>query len=42
MVAIVGWDVADRLFGAIEPVDKELTINGVKTPKLGIGGGVPK
>ena len=40
-VAILGWDVADQLFGQIHPIDKTITISGVHfrvagvAPKLG-------
>jgi putative ABC transport system permease protein len=36
MVAMVGWDVADRLFGMIDPIDKMLTVQGVHFRVVGV------
>jgi putative ABC transport system permease protein len=35
-VAIIGWDVADRLFGDANPLDKEVRIAGVKFRVVGV------
>jgi putative ABC transport system permease protein len=35
-VAIIGWGVADRLFGALDPLDKTLTIGGVHFRVVGV------
>ncbi|HXH24800.1 MAG TPA: ABC transporter permease [Vicinamibacterales bacterium] len=35
-VAIVGWEVADRLFGDANPLDKEIRIAGVKFRVVGV------
>src|SRR5262249_30718469 len=40
-VAVIGWDVADQLFGELEPLEKTILIDGVQfrvvgvAPKLG-------
>lgn len=35
-VAILGWDAADRLFGALDPLDKDITLAGVRFRVVGI------
>jgi putative ABC transport system permease protein len=35
-VTIIGWDVADKLFGPVDPIDKILTIRGVHFRFVGI------
>src|SRR5688500_17222423 len=35
-VAIVGWDVADRLFGDVNPLDKEIRIAGIQFRIVGV------
>jgi putative ABC transport system permease protein len=35
-VAIIGWGVADRLFGVIDPIGKTLTVAGVHVTILGV------
>jgi putative ABC transport system permease protein len=35
-VAVIGFDTADRLFGAIEPLDKMITVQGVHVRVIGI------
>jgi putative ABC transport system permease protein len=35
-VAIIGWDVADRLFGGTNPVDKVLRIAGIQFRVVGV------
>jgi putative ABC transport system permease protein len=35
-VAVVGWDVADELFGQVNPIDKVITINGVQFRIAGV------
>jgi putative ABC transport system permease protein len=35
-VAIVGWDVADRLFGDANPLDKEIRIAGIQFRIVGV------
>jgi putative ABC transport system permease protein len=36
MVVMVGWDVADRLFGMIDPIDKMMTVQGVHFRVVGV------
>ena len=36
LVALIGWGVADRLFGAAEPLEKEIRIAGVPFTVVGI------
>ena len=35
-VALLGWQVADRLFGAAEPIDKQVRIGGVNFRVVGV------
>jgi putative ABC transport system permease protein len=35
-VAIVGWDVADRLFGDVNPLDKQIRIAGIQFRIVGV------
>jgi putative ABC transport system permease protein len=35
-VTVIGWDVADKLFGAIDPIDKILSMNGVHYRVVGV------
>ncbi len=35
-VVLVGWEVADRLFGTIDPLEKELQIEGVRFRIVGV------
>jgi putative ABC transport system permease protein len=35
-VAIIGWDVADRLFGDVNPLDKEIRIAGSRFRVVGV------
>jgi putative ABC transport system permease protein len=35
-VVLLGWDVADRLFKEVDPVDKELTIGGIHFRVVGV------
>ena len=37
LVALIGWDVADRVFGTLDPVDKILTVGGVHFRVVGVG-----
>jgi putative ABC transport system permease protein len=35
-VVLVGWDVADRLFGSIDPLEKEIQIEGIHFRIVGV------
>jgi putative ABC transport system permease protein len=35
-VTVIGWDTADRLFGQIDPLDKQITLAGVHFRVVGI------
>jgi putative ABC transport system permease protein len=35
-VAIVGWDIADRLFGETNPLDKQIRISGIQFRIVGV------
>jgi putative ABC transport system permease protein len=35
-VAIIGWDVADRLFGDVNPLDKQIRIAGIQFRVVGV------
>jgi putative ABC transport system permease protein len=35
-VALIGWDVADRLFGEVDPLDKEIRIAGIQFRVVGV------
>lgn len=35
-IAILGWDAADRLFGALDPIDKEITLAGIRFRVAGV------
>ncbi len=35
-VTIIGWDIADKLFGPVDPIDKTLSIRGVHFRVVGI------
>src|SRR6185503_18075698 len=36
LVAVLGWGTADRLFGTLEPVDKLITLGGVRFRVVGV------
>ena len=35
-VTVLGWDVADKLFGPVDPIDKTISLNGIHYRVLGI------
>ena len=35
-VVLLGWEVADRLFGTVEPIEKEIQIEGVRFRIVGV------
>ncbi len=35
-VTVIGWDVADKLFGGLDPVDKVLSLEGVRFTVAGV------
>ena len=35
-VAVIGWEIADRLFGAVDPLDKTIQIEGVHFRIVGV------
>jgi putative ABC transport system permease protein len=36
LVAVIGWDTADRLFGVLDPVDKVMTVGGIHVRVVGV------
>jgi len=37
LVTLIGWGIADRLFGAADPIDKQIRIAGVPFTIVGVG-----
>jgi putative ABC transport system permease protein len=35
-IAVIGWDVKDELFGALDPVGREFTLNGIAFRVVGV------
>jgi putative ABC transport system permease protein len=35
-VTVLGWDAADRLFGALDPIDKDISLAGVRYRVVGV------
>jgi putative ABC transport system permease protein len=35
-VVVVGWDIADRLFGQVDPLDKKITVAGIPVRIVGV------
>ena len=35
-VVVVGWEIADRLFGSVDPLEKELQVEGIHFRVIGV------